>query len=114
MLATIGPDGLPHVTALWFFYDEDRRVVWFSLNTAHQVVKNLRARPEAAFLVIARTNPYRTLQIQGRAEVSPDDDYAFADGLGQKYDAGEREMDAPGDRHVIVTLRPTKVHTWGH
>jgi PPOX class probable F420-dependent enzyme len=113
VLATIGPDGFPQVTALWFLYDAAAGVVRFSLNTARQKTKNLRARPQAAFLVLDPTNPYRTLEIRGRAELQPDDDYAVADQVGQKYGADLRKLDNPGERRVAVTLRPVKVNTWG-
>ncbi len=113
VLATIGPDGFPQVTALWFLYDEGEGAVRFSLNAARQKTKNLRARPEASFLVIDPASPYRTLEIRGRAELHPDDDYAVADEVGRKYGADFRTMDRPGEQRVAVTLRPTKVNTWG-
>jgi PPOX class probable F420-dependent enzyme len=113
VLATIGPDGFPQVTALWFLYDETDGAVRFSLNTSRQKTKNLRARPEASFLVIDPATPYRTLEIRGRAELQPDDDYTFADRVGKKYGADLRQIDKPGERRVVVTLRPAKVNTWG-
>jgi PPOX class probable F420-dependent enzyme len=113
VLATIGPDGFPQVTALWFLYDEADSAVRFSLNTSRQKTKNLRARPEASFLVLDPATPYRTLEIRGRAELQPDDDYTFADLVGKKYGADLRQIDKPGERRVVVTLRPAKVNTWG-
>jgi PPOX class probable F420-dependent enzyme len=113
VLATIGPDGFPQVTALWFLFDEGEGVVRFSLNTTRQKTKNLRRRPQASFLVLDPANPYRTLEVRGRAELEPDDDYAFADRVGAKYGADLRKMDKPGEERVVVTLRPAKANTWG-
>ena len=113
VLATLGPDGFPQVTALWFLYDEMAGAVRFSLNTSRQKTKNLRRRPEASFLVLDPASPYRTLEIRGRAEMQPDDDYAFADRVGKKYGTNLRQIDKPGERRVVVTLRPAKVNTWG-
>jgi general stress protein 26 len=45
MLATIGQDGYPQVTALWFLLDDDGTIK-LSLNTTRQKVKNLQAHPE--------------------------------------------------------------------
>ncbi len=45
MLATIGPDGYPQVTALWFLFDEDATLK-LSLNSTRQKVKNLQAHAE--------------------------------------------------------------------
>jgi PPOX class probable F420-dependent enzyme len=112
VLATIGPDGFPQVTALWFLYDEEEGVVRFSLNSSRQKVKNLQARPETSFLVIDPAGPYRTLEIRGRAEIQPDDDYIFADRVGQKYGTDLRRIDRPGQRRLMVTLRPMKVNTY--
>ena len=82
VLATAGPDGYPQVTATWFLLDDG--VVKLSLNTTRQKVKNLRAHPESTLFILDPANPYRTLEIRARAEVSPDEDYAFAVRLGSK------------------------------
>src|SRR5919202_325453 len=113
VLATLGADVLPQVTALWFLFDEADEVVRFSLNTTRQKVKNLRARPVASLLVMDPANPYRTLELRGRVDLQPDPDYAFADRVGNKYGADLRTMDRPGETRVAVTLRPEKVNTWG-
>ena len=113
ILATVGADGLPQVTALWFLFDAADELVRFSLNTTRQKVKNLRARPVASFLVMDPANPYRTLELRGRVDLQPDPDYAFADRVGNKYGADLRTMDRPGETRVAVTLRPVKVNTWG-
>ena len=109
ILATIGQDGYPQVTALWFLFDEDD-MVKLSLNTARQKVKNLQAHPECTLFILDRANPARTLEIRARAALSPDADYTFADKLGRKYGVDVRMMDRPGEHRVVVTLRPTKVN----
>ena len=45
VLTTIGSDGFPQVTALWFLADE-QGTVRLSLNTSRQKVKNLQTHPE--------------------------------------------------------------------
>lgn len=112
VLATAGPDGYPQVTATWFLLDDDG-VVKLSLNTARQKVKNLRARPECTLFLLDRANPYRTLEVRARAEVSRDEDYGFADKLGRKYGADPRAMDRPGESRVVVRLQPVRVNTHG-
>jgi PPOX class probable F420-dependent enzyme len=114
VLATQGADHFPQVTALWFLFDESSGAVRFSLNTTRQKVKNLQARPEVSFMVLDPASPYRTLEIRGRAEITPDPEYAFADELGAKYgNADLRQRDQPGQTRVVVTLQPLKVNTWG-
>jgi PPOX class probable F420-dependent enzyme len=112
MLATLGPDGRPQVTALWFLFDDDG-LVKLSLNTSRQKTRNLERHPECSFFVLDRANPYRTLELRGTAEISPDDDYAFANKVAAKYGGMDlRKMDGPGQRRVVVTLRPLKVNIW--
>jgi PPOX class probable F420-dependent enzyme len=113
VLATIGPDGFPQVTAVWFLAADDGAIK-ISLNTNRQKVKNLRAHPECSFLIIDPASPYRTLEIRGRAEMAPDPDYVLADQVGQKYGGADmRSNDRPGESRVGVTLTPLKVNTWG-
>jgi len=109
ILATIGPDGSPQVTALWFLLDEDDTVK-LSLNTSRQKVKNLQTHPECTLFILDRTNPLRTLEIRARAELSSDADYSFADKVGSKYGMDLRAIDQPGEQRVVVTLRPIKVN----
>ena len=49
---------------------------------------------------------YRYLEVRGEAEIVADDDYVFADQVGAKYEADLRQHDGPGDRRVVVTIRP--------
>ena len=109
ILTTIGRDGYPQVTAVWFLYDDDGTLK-LSLNTTRQKVKNLRQRPECTLFLLDRANPYRTLEVRARAELSPDRDYAFADKVGKKYHADLSTRDRPGESRVVVTLRPIKVN----
>jgi PPOX class probable F420-dependent enzyme len=113
MLATIGHDGYPQVTALWFLFDDDRTIK-LSLNTTRQKTKNLQAHPECTLFIIDRANPYRTLEIRARAEIAPDVDYAFAKKLGAKYGGADLSTnDRPGETRVVVSLQPVKVNSWG-
>jgi PPOX class probable F420-dependent enzyme len=112
VLATVGPDEFPQVTALWFLFDDG--TIRLSLNTARQKVKNLQARPECTLFIFDPANPYRTLEVRARAEIMPDEDYAFARKLGAKYGGADLSAnDRPGETRVVVSLQPVKVNTWG-
>jgi PPOX class probable F420-dependent enzyme len=113
IVATVGPDGVPQVTASWFLAEEDG-TVRMSLNSARQKVKNLMRRPESTLFFLDPTNPYRTLEIRARAELAPDPDYDFADRVGAKYGGADvRTMDQPSETRVVVTFVPVKVNTFG-
>jgi PPOX class probable F420-dependent enzyme len=107
-LGTVGPDGRPQLSEVWFLADGD--TIQTSLSTARQKTKNLSANPGVSLLLLDLAVPYRYLEIRGDAEITPDDDYSFADRLGAKYQANVRDHDAPGDRRVIVTIKPTRVN----
>jgi len=107
-LGTIGPDGGPQLTEVWFLSDGDS--VSLSFNTSRQKLKNLRERPQLSLLIVDFANPQRYLEIRGDAEITPDDDYAFATKIGQKYGADLRMYDAPGVSRVKVRIIETKVN----
>jgi PPOX class probable F420-dependent enzyme len=113
IVATVGPDGIPQVTANWFLAEEDG-TVRMSLNTSRQKVKNLMRRPESTLFFMDPANPYCTLEIRARAEIKPDPDYVFADRIGAKYGGDDlRTRDQPGDTRVVVKFVPVKVNTFG-
>jgi PPOX class probable F420-dependent enzyme len=110
MLATIGSSGRPQLSATWFLAEGD--TIRISLNTSRQKTKNLQANPKCS-LLIPGTPPYRYVELRGDAEITPDDDYKFADKVGAKYGADLHKMDQPGESRVVVTIRPARVITWG-
>ena len=108
-LATVGSDGLPQLTEVWFLADAGK--IKLSLNDSRAKTKNLRARPECSVIVVDLQNPYRYLEVRGRARIEDDADLAFADRVGQKYGGADlREHDRPGESRVVVTVEPQKVY----
>jgi len=109
-LATIGADGRPHLSEVWFL--ADGYTVALSLNTVRQKTRNLMANPALNLFLLDLANTYRYLEIRGDAEITPDDDYTFADRLGAKYGADLRQQDKPGETRVKVTIRPVRIRPW--
>jgi PPOX class probable F420-dependent enzyme len=107
-LATIGPDGRPQLSEVWFLVDGD--TVGISLNTSRQKTKNLLNNPAVSLLILDLAVTQRYLELRGDAVIAPDDDYAFADRVGAKYHANLRDHDRPGQRRVVVTIRPVRVN----
>ena len=108
-LATVGSDGLPQLTEVWFLYDSGEFKI--SLNSSRAKTKNLRARPSCSVLVLDLKNPYRYLELRGRARIEDDADYTFADRVGQKYGGVDlRGFDAPNSERVVVTVKPSRVN----
>lgn len=71
--------------------------------------RDLLARPQCSVFLLDLANPYRYMDVRGRAHIAPDDDYTLADRVGAKYGADLREHDGPGDRRVAVTIEPVSV-----
>ncbi len=107
-LATVGQDGRPQVSEVWFLAEGE--TVRVSLNSSRQKTKNLLANPAVSIFLLDLAVPYRYLEIRGDAEVTPDEDYSFADRVGAKYGSDLREHDRPGETRVVVTVRPVRVN----
>jgi PPOX class probable F420-dependent enzyme len=109
VFATMDRDGYPQLTAVWFLAEDDG-TIRISLNTKRRKVKNLERNPKCTLFILDPANPTRYLEIRADAEITDDDDYAFADRISAKYGANLRTMDAAGNRRVVVTLRPVRVN----
>jgi PPOX class probable F420-dependent enzyme len=107
-LATVGRNGFPQVTELWFLHDDGE--LKLSLNTARLKTRNLQRDPKCSLLLLDLEVPYRYLEVRGNARVEPDDDYAFASKLGAKYNADVKVHDGPGESRVVVTIEPVNVY----
>ncbi|HEY8601078.1 MAG TPA: PPOX class F420-dependent oxidoreductase [Thermomicrobiales bacterium] len=112
VLTTLGPDGSPQTTALWYFLDDDG-FVKLSLNVARRKTKNLTQRPACTLFFLDPRNPYRTLEIRAEAAVAPDEGKTFAARVGTHYGTDFTANDQPGEERVIVTLHPVKINTFG-
>jgi PPOX class probable F420-dependent enzyme len=108
MLATLGPDGHPQVSAVWILAEGD--TIRISLNTSRQKTRNLLAHPACTLFILDLAQPYRYLEIRGDALIADDSDYAFADKVGAKYHSDLRQHDQPGQSRVVVTIQPSRIN----
>jgi PPOX class probable F420-dependent enzyme len=106
--ATIDDNGFPQLTEVWFLHDEGQ--VKVSINTGRAKLRNLEQRPQCSLLVLDLQNPYRYLEVRGRARVEPDDDRSFAGKVGEKYGADLTAYDGPQDGRVVITIEPEKIY----
>jgi PPOX class probable F420-dependent enzyme len=106
-LATIGGNGFPQLTEVWFLYDDGE--LKLSLNATRLKTRNLRKRPQCS-LLLDLANPYRYLEVRGNAVLQSDDDSTFARKVGAKYNADLTAYDRPGDGRMTVTIEPVNVY----
>ena len=108
-LATVGSDGRPHQSVVWFVADGD--TIKLSLNSARQKSKNLRANPVVDLLILDVGNTQRYLEVRGDATIESDADYVFSDAYIQpKYGFDPRLIDLPGDERTVVTIKPVRIN----
>lgn len=108
-LATVRPDGRPHVAPVWFAVEGEELV----FNTWHTSVKarNLAADPRAAVAVDYQEPPFGYVVVEGVVEISDDLDEArrIATIIGGRY-MGEARAEEFGARNgvegeLVVRLR---------
>lgn len=124
-LTSIGRDGYPHSTAMWYAVLEDR--IHFATYASSQKVRNLAANPKMSVLVDDgdRYENLRGVLIQGDAELVQDPELAGDVMVEMSYrywglDAGAATEDtlavvrARGAKRVVIRIRPRRIASWDH
>lgn len=106
-LATIGPDGRPQLSEVWFVAEGD--TVRISLNSTRQKTKNLLRNPACTVFILDLANPARYLEIRGDAEIT-EDGGVLAGQVNAKYHANVSDHDHPGEQRFAITIKPTRVN----
>ena len=113
-LATVRPDGRPHLAPVWYDLDHDDAVVF---NTGADTVKgrNLANDPRASFCVDDERPPFGFVVLEGRAEMFDDlaEVRAWATRIGGRY-MGPDRAEEYGARNgvedeLLVRLLVTRV-----
>ncbi|MDO8365062.1 MAG: PPOX class F420-dependent oxidoreductase [Actinomycetota bacterium] len=107
VLSTLGSDGRPQSTAVWFLLDGD--VIRTSLLTSRQKYKNMAAHPKATLFVLDPTNPFRTLEVRGDVAFDEDPGLAFFERIVRHYGMDPDTFPAPRDGRVVLTLHPARI-----
>lgn len=114
-LATVRPDGRPHIAPIWFTVDGDDLI----FTTWHTTVKaaNLKADQRVSLCVDDDTPPYAFVIIEGVAQVQETPDPAemlrWTTALARRY-MGDAVAEAYGKRNAVpgewlIRLTPTKI-----
>lgn len=112
-LATLMPDGSPHVAPVWIDYDGTNILI----NTAKGRVKdnNMRRDPRVGIDILDPDNPYRHLSIRGRVvDIAENGADQHIDKLAKKYIGQDRyPYRGQGEVRVIYKIEPQHTHTMG-
>jgi PPOX class probable F420-dependent enzyme len=108
---TLGKDGAPQASLVWFAFDESDQKFKLSLNTDRLKTKHLLSRPQVSLLILDPNAASRFIDVRGTAHTEPDPDYAWAVAhVNPKYDADVRTFDAPGSTRLVVTIEPDNIY----
>ena len=112
-LATVMPDGTPHVTPVWIDYDGEHVLV----NSARGRQKdiNMEERPQVAIAIADPENPYRYLAVRGTVtEITEAGADEHINRLAQRY-LGQAKYPSrtPGEVRRIYKIAPDRVVTNG-
>lgn len=120
-LATIGPDGQPHLTAMWYAVVDGE--IWLETKAKSQKAVNLGRDPRVSFL-LEDGNTYDTLRgvsFEGVAEIVDDPDALFRVGVsvwerytGPYSDELKPMVDQMMNKRVGVRIVSRRTRSWDH
>lgn len=111
-LASIGPDGEPQSHPVW--YEFDGANLRISTTEGRQKLENIRRDGRVAMTIQDPSDPYRYIEVRGRVNtIEPDSRNEFIDSLAARYLDQEYPWHQPGDRRVIISIKPIKTNTMG-
>ena len=112
-LATVGPDGQPHVVPIWYVLDGDGIIFMTGESTAK--AKHMSREPRVALCVDDESPPYTFVMVQGTVQYSPNppEMLDWSTRIAARY-MGAALAEAYGKRNAVdgellVRLTPTRV-----
>jgi PPOX class probable F420-dependent enzyme len=120
-VASIGPDGTPHLVPMWFAMIDGRIAFWTYAKS--QKALNLRRDPRVTCLVEAGESygELRGVSITGRAEIADDYDTVFDVGAavyaryqGDMSHASRQGVENEARKRVAIFVNPEKTVSWDH
>jgi PPOX class probable F420-dependent enzyme len=120
-LATIGPDGQPHLTAMWYGVVDGE--IWLETKAKSQKAVNLRRDSRVSFL-IEDGDTYDTLRgvsFEGVADIVEDPDAVFRVGVsvwerytGPYSDELKPAVDQMMHKRIAVRIVTRRTRSWDH
>ena len=109
-LATVRPDGRPHVVPVWYEYDGKEFVISTLRRT--QKLKNIMGKGFAVLSIYTQELPYRQITVQGTARAGSPVDNVWRERVATRYlgeTAGRAYVRESGDWDVVaIHVRPIR------
>ncbi|MEV5960222.1 PPOX class F420-dependent oxidoreductase [Kribbella sp. NPDC051952] len=103
LVGTIGKNGEPQVTPLWFLWDGER--VRFSLVDGRQKLRNLRRNPRISVVVMDPAQPTTYIELRGQIdELVPDPEYVLEQAIATKYAGNWTDVEPPGTQRFSTSV----------
>lgn len=112
-IATIMPDGSPHLAQVWVDTDGDHILI--NTTERSQKIRNVRRDPRVAVNVFDPSNQWRLGNVRGRVtEVTTEGANAHIDQLGKKYRGwDEYPYKDPTNPRVIMVIAAERIREIG-
>ena len=121
-MATVGPDGTPHLVAMWYGLIDGK--VCFETKTKSQKVVNLRRNPRISVMVEGGLSydQLRGVELEGTATIIDVDEPGYweaAISVYERYNGPYTDEMKPivefmMNKRVVVRIDPDRVRTWDH
>jgi len=111
-VATLNPDGSPHVSVVWITRRED--TVLFSTAEGRIKPRNIAHDPRVALSFTPPDKPYKNIVLQGTVTKTATDGTWLIDELANKYlDHESYQYARPGEIRVNYQITIDKISSWG-
>jgi len=120
-MATIGPNGMPHLVAMWYAYIDGK--ILFETKGRSQKVQNLRRDPRITVSIEdgLTYDSLRGVSIEGTATILDDPDTIWKVGVdvwerytGPYTDEMKPFVEAMMNKRIVVRVDPARVRSWDH
>ena len=116
-LATITPEGFPHVTPVWYLWDGEHFLI--STTRTRKKARNLAKNPKAGFSIAPEELSYKAVVGYGTVDMEPDADGDLMRQLCFRYlpenkaeNYFESMVEESGSTRIKITLTPSWMTSW--
>ena len=105
---TIGADGRPQSTAVWYLADDDGQLKG-STTWDRQKFRNPKMNPNCDLFIIDPANSFRTLEVRAEAQLIADPDQEAVRKFARAYGADKTVLVRPEEDRYTVLYRPRHI-----
>ena len=114
-LATVRPDGSPHVAPVWFHYDNETVKVMAEPSAVK--VRNIRHDARVSLSIATNREPYQYVLVTGRCQLSHEGIPELLQSMAIHYKGQEEglryaQQVLKETRFCILTITPSKMIGW--